>query len=156
MKQYVKVPFGQIYSSWVGAKWVPKLWILSKKSKNFDKKRTQTRVSQIRVSQIRVTQIRASQIWVTQIRATEISSNHRELHGTIFIRSTSMKHSRQKIYIKCSHSTRIHLSKVVITMYCTLPPSLHICTESVKVHQYKTFDVQFGSVCGFLFKIMLK
>ncbi len=39
--------------------------ILSEKSKNFDQKATQIRAS--------------------QIRATEISSNHRELHGAIFL-----------------------------------------------------------------------
>ncbi len=32
-----------------------------------------------------MTQIRASQIRASQIRATEISSNHRELHGAIFL-----------------------------------------------------------------------
>ena len=32
-----------------------------------------------------MTQISASQIRVSQIRATEISSNHHELHGTIFV-----------------------------------------------------------------------
>ncbi len=36
VKQCVKVPFGHIYSIWVYAKWVPKLWILGEKSKNFD------------------------------------------------------------------------------------------------------------------------
>ncbi len=45
VKQCVNVPFGQICSIWVCAKWVPKLWILSEKCKNFDKK-----VSQIRAS----------------------------------------------------------------------------------------------------------
>ncbi len=32
-----------------------------------------------------MTQIRASQTRANHIRATEISSNHRELHGTIFL-----------------------------------------------------------------------
>ncbi len=35
--------------------------------------------------QIRASQIRASQIRASQIRASEISSNHRELHGAIFL-----------------------------------------------------------------------
>ncbi len=81
-----------------------KLWILSEKSKNFDKKSepNQSKLNQsepnqsepnqskpnqskpIRGSQIRASQIRASQIRASQIRATEISSNHRELHGAIF------------------------------------------------------------------------
>ncbi len=81
MKQCIKVPFGQICSIWMCAKWVPKL---SEKSRNFDKKASQIRASQIRVSQIRVWQIRASQIRASQIRASEISSNHRELQGAIF------------------------------------------------------------------------
>ncbi len=94
-KQCVKVPFDQICSIWVCTKWVPKLWILSEKSKNFDKKSkpnqsepirvSQIRASQIRASQTRASQIRASQIRASQIRATEISSNHRELHGAIFL-----------------------------------------------------------------------
>ncbi len=44
------------------------------KSKNFDKKKA--------------SQIRASQIRASQIRATEISSNHRELHGAVFVFAT--------------------------------------------------------------------
>ena len=66
VKQCIKVPFGKICSIWVCAKWVPKLWMLSEKSKNFWWKK-------------KATQIRAS-----KIRATKISSNHRELHGAIF------------------------------------------------------------------------
>ncbi len=41
------------------------------------------RVSKIRVSEIRVSEIRVSEIRVSEIR---ISSNHRELHGAIFLR----------------------------------------------------------------------
>ncbi len=44
-------------------------------------------MSQIRAGQIRASQIRASQIRASQIRASEISSNHRELHGAIFVLS---------------------------------------------------------------------
>ncbi len=66
--------------------------LLVKKVRILTKKASQIRVSQIRVSQIRarqirVSQIRASQIRASQIRASEISSNHRELHGGIFVRS---------------------------------------------------------------------
>ncbi len=38
VKQCIKVPFGQICSIWVCAKWVPILWMLSEKSKHFDEK----------------------------------------------------------------------------------------------------------------------
>ncbi len=48
-----------------------------KKIRIFDKKVIKTRVTEIRVSKIRVSEIR-----VTEIR---ISSNHRELHGAIFV-----------------------------------------------------------------------
>ncbi len=43
------------------------------------------------MTQIRASQIRASQIRASQIRATEISSNHRELHGAIFLYSQLQK-----------------------------------------------------------------
>ncbi len=55
------------------------------KNSEFWQKVTQIRVSQVRVSQIRASQIRATQIRVSQISTTEISSNHRELHGAIFL-----------------------------------------------------------------------
>ncbi len=60
------------------AKWVPKLWMLSEKSKNF----WQNKVSEIRGSEIRVSEIRVSKI--------RISSNHRELHGAIFFLETNV------------------------------------------------------------------
>ncbi len=89
-----------IYSIWVCAKWVPKLCILSEKSKNFEKKsnpnqskpnqswakseQPKSEQAKSELSLIRASQIRVSQIRVSQIRATLISSNHRELHGAIF------------------------------------------------------------------------
>ncbi len=78
VKQCVKVLFGEFFpfecvlNKFPSCEhWVKIVRILTKK------------VTQIRVSQIRVSQIRAS-----QIRATVISSNHRELHGAIFSRTT--------------------------------------------------------------------
>ncbi len=45
------------------------------------------RVSEIRVSEIRGSEIRGSEIRVSEIRVSKIriSSNHRELHGAIFV-----------------------------------------------------------------------
>ncbi len=43
---------------------------------------SEIRVSEIRVSKIRGSEIRGSEIRVSEIR---ISSNHRELHGAIFL-----------------------------------------------------------------------
>ncbi len=65
-----------------------KVRILTKKASQIRARQirvSQIRASQIRASQIRASQIRASQIRASQIRASEISSNHRELHGAIFI-----------------------------------------------------------------------
>ncbi len=45
---------------------------------------SEIRLSKIRVSEIRVSKIRGSEIRVSEIR---ISSNHRELHGAIFLTS---------------------------------------------------------------------
>ncbi len=44
-------------------------------------------MSEIRVSEIRVSEIRGSKIRVSEIRVSKIriSSNHRELHGAIFL-----------------------------------------------------------------------
>ncbi len=71
----------------VNIKW-KKVRILTKKVSQIRASQirvSQIRVSQIRARQIRASQIRASQIRASQIRASEISSNHRELHGAIFI-----------------------------------------------------------------------
>ncbi len=75
------------------AKWVPKLWMLSEKSKNFwQNKVSEIRVSEIRVSKIRASEIRVSEIRVSKIRVSEIriSSNHHELHGAIFVQETQV------------------------------------------------------------------
>ncbi len=49
---------------------------------------TKIRVSKIRVSKIRVREIRVREISVSEIR---ISSNHRELHGAMFLDHPSLK-----------------------------------------------------------------
>ncbi len=48
---------------------------------------SEIRVSEIKVSEIRVSEIRVSEIRVSEISVSEIriSSNHRELHGAIFL-----------------------------------------------------------------------
>ncbi len=85
------------------AKWVPKLWMLSEKSKNFWQK---IRVSKIRVSKIRVSEIRGREIRGSEIRVTEIriSSNHRELHGAIFISDVLLARDTSHMYnyVTCS------------------------------------------------------
>ncbi len=42
-------------------------------------------MKKVRILTKKASQIRASQIRASQIRASEISSNHRELHGAIFL-----------------------------------------------------------------------
>ncbi len=68
----------------------PSCEYLVKKVRIFDKNKkvSKIRVSKIRVSKIRVSEIRVREIRVREIRVSEIriSSNHRELHGAIFMR----------------------------------------------------------------------
>ncbi len=63
MKQCIKVPFGQICSIYMCAKWGPKLWILSEKSKNFDKKSepNQSEPNQSKANQSKPNEIKPNQ-----------------------------------------------------------------------------------------------
>ncbi len=51
---------------------------------------TEIKATKIRATEIKTTEIRATKIKATEIRATKsrILSNHRELHGAIFLRET--------------------------------------------------------------------
>ncbi len=94
-------------------------WV--KKSKKKDKKVTKIRVSKIRVSEIRVSKIRVSEIRVREIRVSEIriSSNHRELHGAIFV---------QTRFCLCMPDTR-RTNSILIE---PLKPIPHHCWKSLR------------------------
>ncbi len=85
------------------------------------------RVSKINVSEIRVSKIRLSEIRVSEIRVSEIriSSNHRELHGAIFL-GGGVTHGGYDVIFFCLTPTSIDVNLPGVKKTTTRPPSCDV------------------------------
>ncbi len=76
------------------------------------------RVSEIRGSEIRGSEIRGSEITVSKIRVSKIriSSNHRELHGAIFVMCSAVQFGA-----RCIKGTDADRCDSIHPLHCEVP-----------------------------------